>query len=142
MTETPQAKQAYPRVQAALAALAGWIRRAEDRRAAGRELDELPSEELDAIAHDLGVSVHDLHAVSAKGRNGAALLFERMAALKLDRATVQRTLPAVMQDLERVCSMCPDHSRCEHDMARDSSDPAWKSYCPNVMTLEALKAQA
>jgi hypothetical protein len=134
-------EQAYPRLRAALDALAGWIRRTEDACAADREFAQLASQELGSIAQDLGISVHDLRAVSAKGRDGSAQLLKRMTMLHLDPAEVAHGQPAVMQDLERVCSLCDTRRRCRSDMRRDPADPVWENYCPNADTLRGLRAE-
>lgn len=141
MSEATITEQAYPRVRAVLNAVAGWVRRADDACAADREFAQLPPQELDVVAQDLGVSVHDLRAISARGRDGAAELLKRMALLHLDPADVAHREPAVMQDLERVCSLCDVRRRCRGDMRRDASDPVWEHYCPNADTLRGLQAE-
>lgn len=141
MTEATKLEPPYPRVQAAIVRLADWIKRSEERRAAGRELEMLPAAERDAIAHDLGISVEELYAVADKPHDSADLLFRRMAALKIDRAMIEMELPTVMQDLERLCSLCSDRARCIGDLERDNVDPSWRLYCPNSATLGALQDQ-
>lgn len=141
MTEVAKPEPPYPRVHAAVARLADWLRRMEERRAAGRELEMLPPAERDAIAQELGISVEDLYAVADKPHDGADLLFRRMAALKIDRTMIAQEMPTVMQDLERLCSLCSDRARCVGDLERDNADPAWKLYCPNSATLSALRDQ-
>ena len=141
MTEATKREPPYPRILSAVARLADWLRRLEERRAAGRELEMLPPAERDAIAQDLGISVAELYAVADKPHDGANLLFRRMAALKIDRATIEKELPTVMQDLERLCSLCSDRARCIGDLERDKADPAWSLYCPNSATLGALRGQ-
>ena len=41
----------------------------------------------------------------------------RLAALDLDRAEIQRTEPAVLSDLQRVCTMCTSGRECKRDLA-------------------------
>jgi len=92
------------------------------------------------MAKDTGVSPAELRRLVNLGEDSADLLVQRMAALDLDRGEVSATAPKTLQDLQRVCSFCKDHRRCALDLARDSADPAWKNYCPNVGTLLALDA--
>lgn len=96
--------------------------------------------EVDRIAKDAGVSVSELHTLASHGPRAADLLLSRMAALDLDAKEVSRIEPHVFRDLQRVCTMCEIHGRCARDLTRDSADPAWKNYCPNVETLMDLDA--
>ncbi|MGE0062754.1 MAG: hypothetical protein AB7T86_11820 [Xanthobacteraceae bacterium] len=133
--------QAYPRLRTALDALADWVRRSDDACAAEREFAQLPPQELSVIAQDLGVSVHDLRAVSAKGADGSAQLLKRMEILRLDPAEIAYRHPAVMQDLERVCALCDSRRHCRSDLRRDPANTIWESYCPNADTLRGLRAK-
>ena len=92
------------------------------------------------MAHDAGVTTSEFNQLAGKGPHSADLLLERMAALDLDPKEVAQVEPAVFRDLQRVCSMCAVHGRCMRDMHRDSADPVWKQYCPNVETLTDLDA--
>lgn len=132
---------AYPRLQAAVDALADWVRRSDDACAADREFAQLPPQELSVIAQDMGVSVHDLRAIAASGRDGSAQLLKRMGILRLDPAAIAYRHPAVMQDLERVCALCDSRRHCRSDLRRDPTDPVWESYCPNADTLRGLRAK-
>jgi hypothetical protein len=98
-------------------------------------------EDLERMAHDLGIPTMELRQLASKGPKSADLLLERMAALDLDKGEVTRREPATFQDLQRVCTMCDCHRRCARDLARDPLDPAWLDYCPNATTLKALNAQ-
>jgi len=98
-------------------------------------------EALERMAHDVGVSGSELHALASHGSQSADLLYERMAALDLDKEEVARTERATFQDLQRVCTMCTCQRRCAHDLAYDPLDPVWKNYCPNAQTLTALGTQ-
>ena len=98
-------------------------------------------EEVDRIAHDLGISTTELRQLARKGPGSADLLLARMNALDLDQGEVARTQPETFQDLQRVCTMCDCHRRCTRDLERDPLDAAWQDYCPNATTLKALNAQ-
>ena len=110
------------------------------RAGSASELKCCAEEELGRMAQDAGVSVSELRRLAKEGPQSADLLLRRMAALDLDRNEVSRIEPQVLHDLQRVCTMCESHRRCARDLNRDSADPAWKSYCPNVDTLMALNA--
>ena len=95
-------------------------------------------EEVDRIAHDIGVSAAELRALAKLGPDAADQLLLRMQALHLDPHQVENAEPPTFQDLQRICSLCEHHKRCEKDIASDAAAPAWESYCPNASTLKVL----
>ena len=97
--------------------------------------------EVARIAHDVGVSTPELRALAGKWPDAAEPLNRRLAALALDPADIRRAEPQVLHDLQRVCSLCRHGRECEHDLAERPSDPVWREYCPNEMTLDALVDQ-
>ena len=117
-------------------ALAKWWRDWTE----GTRFEDCAEWDVERMAKDTGVSPAELRRLVNLGEDSADLLVQRMAALDLDRSEVSATAPKTLQDLQRVCSFCKDHRRCALDLARDSADPAWKDYCPNVGTLLALDA--
>jgi hypothetical protein len=96
--------------------------------------------EVERIATDIGMSAAELRELAKLGSHSADLLLSRMAALDLDRKEVANVKPETFRDLQRICTMCESHRQCARDLARDSSNPAWEDYCPNVATLKALNA--
>jgi hypothetical protein len=102
------------------------------------ELDRCGIGEMHRIAHDVGLTGADLSVLAAKRPNSANLLYRRMDAIKLDPKEIAKIDLPVLRDLQRVCTLCRSKSECEHALAQNPSNPAWKGYCPNVMTLTAL----
>jgi hypothetical protein len=96
--------------------------------------------EVERIAADIGMSVAELRELSKLGPESAELLIRRMAVLDLDRKEVAHVQPETFRDLQRICTMCESHRQCARDLARDSGNPKWETYCPNVATLKALNA--
>jgi len=96
--------------------------------------------EVERIAKDIGVPASEIRRLASLGPESAELLLRRMAALDLDGKAVARTDPRTFRDLQRICTLCESHRQCARDLSRDSSDPAWEDYCPNVATLRALNA--
>jgi hypothetical protein len=94
--------------------------------------------ELARIARDIGVSPAELYTIAAKRPDAAEPLRLRLEALHHDHAALLRDEPLVMRDLERVCTTCGSKRRCVRDWARHPDDQAWRAYCPNAMTLDAL----
>jgi hypothetical protein len=124
-----------------IAGLAAWWR---NMLAARTQLNELRNcgADLGNIARDAGVTPFELHTIAAKRPDAADQLKLRLEALHLDRAALLRTDPAVARDLERVCTVCGEKRRCTRDWIRHPDDEAWRSYCPNAQTLDALGAES
>jgi hypothetical protein len=99
------------------------------------ELAGISRNELDRVAADLNMTVDGLKDLVARGPDAANLLYERMRALGISRADVDS---AALRDLQRTCACCNEKGVCEKDLTKQPGDPGWKSYCPNVVTLESL----
>jgi hypothetical protein len=124
--------------QALLETIGTWWRNFMHSRAAVAEIDQLDGPEQWRVAHDVGLNAPQLRVMAGKWPDAADLLSQRLAAMEIDEATVARDEPAVLRDMQRVCSMCAEKPHCGHDIDRDPSDPEWRQYCPNVETIEAL----
>ena len=101
----------------------------------------LDDRETAQIAADVGLSVSDLTRVNNLGPHAADPMVERLASMGLDPQDVARVEPAVFHDLQRVCSFCDEKKQCQHELRRDPDGTEWKTYCPNMPTFEALKAE-
>ena len=102
------------------------------------ELSTLDNKELGRVAEDLRISTDTLRDLVARGPKAANLLYERMQALGISKADVDKAAQGVMRDLQRTCACCNEKGVCEKDLADRPDDPVWKSYCPNAVTLESL----
>lgn len=122
-------------IRSPLKGLADWCRRLF---VAPVMLDEA---ETALIAADVGLSVSDLKRVDHMGPHAADPMIPRLAAMGLDPNDVARVEPAVFHDLQRVCSFCDEKRQCQHELRRDPDGTEWKTYCPNMPTFEALKAE-
>jgi uncharacterized protein YjiS (DUF1127 family) len=97
--------------------------------------------EVERMAHDIGVSRRDICTLAGKWPGSADPLLQRVKQVGLDAADIARGEPQVLRDLERVCTLCASKRKCQHDLAADRADPAWRDYCPDVMTLAALASE-
>ncbi|RDV03285.1 hypothetical protein [Undibacter mobilis] len=102
---------------------------------------EVGGVEANKIASEIGVSVPELEAVRHKGAAAAYPMYRRLASLGLDEERIARDEPGVLNDLQRVCSLCADKKQCLHELKADPNDPHWQDYCPNMPTFEALEAE-
>jgi hypothetical protein len=118
----------------------GWWRRWRQRAATLAEL-ELLAGETDRVARDAGMVAGELRVLAGKWPDAADLAERRMAALGLDAAEVAATQPAVMRDVQRVCSLCASKRVCVHDLDHDPENATWHRYCPNDETFDALTTE-
>jgi hypothetical protein len=128
-------------MKSALNAVARWWHNWTAARCNLATLDGYGAEETERVARDVGVSASELRTLAGKWPDAADLLNIRLAALGLDSVEIGRSEPQVLSDLQRVCTMCRSGGECRHDLAHNPSDPVWREYCPNVMTIDALKAE-
>lgn len=115
-----------------------WFRNWRASRAAVTNLAHFSQGDLTRIASDIGVSVLEMRALAATGPHAADLLPRRLKSLGLDPDETARAQPAILRDLERLCSFCQSKRRCEHDL--DQIEASWPSYCPNASALRDLVA--
>jgi hypothetical protein len=104
------------------------------------KMDCCAEDQVAEIARDIGVPVSELHELVRLGPHAADLLTKRLAVLNLDRGELARLEPGVLQDMQRVCSLCDHHRRCAADLGHRPEALDWQGYCPNVATLKALNA--
>ena len=102
------------------------------------ELSALGNKEIGRVAEDLRISTDTLRDLVARGPEAANLLYERMQALGISKADVDKAAQGVMRDLERTCACCNKDGVCAKDLAERPDDRVWQSYCPNAFTLDAL----
>lgn len=131
-------EQQYPRVSLVIGAIAKWWRK---RASIGEDakFSACYGAEFERIAREMGMSDAELRMVASRGEDAADLLPARMAAIGLDPAVVSHEDGAVMQDLQRSCSLCDHKKRCKKDLMRHPRAAGWTQYCPNASTLRALQ---
>lgn len=116
-----------------------WWRNWRARDAARHELACCGHDEAAHIARDVGVSASELQTLAGRWPDSATLLDRRLTALGLGQ--IAQSEPEVVRDLQRVCGQCASERRCERDLSSDVQDRAWRDYCPNVATLDALRTE-
>jgi hypothetical protein len=128
--------QHYPTVEFVLDAIAGWINKY--RHIVRDELGECSQEDVMRIAKDLGVPVSDLLGLATKGARSADVLQKMLLALSVDPKALAKNDPAVMRDLQRLCIVCSQKGRCQHELAQGTAAEHFHEFCPNAYTLDAL----
>jgi len=109
-----------------------------------RALDELNGcghDETALIAQDIGVAPAELRTLAAKWPDASDLLSRRITAAGIQQEQIEARQPQALRGLQRVCSQCQERGRCERDLDRYKNGRGWRGYCPNVVTLDALRTE-
>ncbi|MGB6557620.1 MAG: DUF6455 family protein [Pseudolabrys sp.] len=131
----------YQTVEFVLDAVAGWINKYRQSSNLHDEFGHCSPEDVMQIAKDLGVPVSELRKLAAKGPEAADLMKKMLIALRVDPHVLVNTNPAVMRDLQRLCIVCSQKGRCEHELAKGTASEHYREFCPNAFTLDALLKQ-
>src|SRR5262245_18153157 len=101
--------EAVSRSRHVLARLRAWLR-------PSGELGAMSPNEIGRIAEDVGMTASELKDLAARGQHAADQLRERMQALGIGKADVERVAPGLMRDLERTCTCCSEKGCCQADL--------------------------
>lgn len=104
-----------------------------------RELDGCDDRDLQRVLHDLKVSKAELTGAVMRGAYPKLLLPQMLHALDLPADRVKAVYPSVASDLRRVCAQCPATSRCRQELQGHTAAAAYREFCLNSTTLEALQ---
>jgi hypothetical protein len=116
------------------------VRKWRDWQRRRRTMSEIASggrDEVERLAHDVGVCRAEFCILAGKWPDSLDLLSRRLEQVKLDVGDIAQAESYVLRDLQRVCLLCASKRRCERDLARKFADPVWEEYCPNAPTLPA-----
>jgi len=138
MVERTETLPSYPVVEFVIAAIADWVK--DYRYAVGLNKDfaNCGSDEVRAIANDLGLTPADLRELASKGPGAADLLKKMLLALKVNPEALSKIDQRVTRDLQRRCITCGEKRRCVHEMAAGTAAKNMHEFCPNAASLEAL----
>ena len=131
----------YPTVEFVLNAIAGWINKYRQASNLHDEFGQCSPEDVMQIAKDLRVPVSELRELATRGPGTADLMKKMLIALRVDPHILVNTDPAVMRDLQRLCVVCTQKGRCEHELSRGTASEHFREFCPNAFTLDALFKQ-
>lgn len=120
-----------------LHAFAEWLKRRRERA----ELDALDADERNRVAHDLGVSADQLDYLVRESHDPVELP-RMLAAIGIDEAGLRRAQPALMRELQRVCSLCESSTLCHHEIESGTAGVSYPYFCPNADELKALGRKA
>ena len=105
-------------------------------------LDALGPDQVERMAHDLGMTADDLHDLAAHGVHGSDEAPHMIEALGMDPEDVQHNHRAVYLDVLRNCTHCDAKRRCARELKNGEAKEHYEEYCINAYTLDALRAIA
>jgi transcriptional regulator with XRE-family HTH domain len=127
----------YPFVAKVIDLFGDWLKQR-------RELNDLMEfagdpGELERVARELNVTPADLERLVRQGSKGANELPHTLTALGIDETALLRAEPALLRDMERVCSFCTHKRRCREELAAGTAATNYVEYCENADTIDTLR---
>jgi transcriptional regulator with XRE-family HTH domain len=109
-----------------------------------RELSELTGfagdfGELERVARDLNVTPADLERLVQQGSQSAEELPYMLTALDIDESAIRRAEPALLRDMERVCSFCTHKRQCHQELAAGTAAMNYVEYCENADAIDTQR---
>lgn len=127
-------KNEYPMVDGFIDMFCNWLKHRRDMDEVGR----LDPQAYDAVASDLRLAPAELRQLVRQGPHSADELPKLLHALGIKEADLARSEPAVLRDMERVCSQCGCKDQCGNDIEKGIAARTYADYCPNAVTIEAI----
>jgi hypothetical protein len=106
MSEQPTVHPDYESLQSILGAIAQWVAKYREAFGIRNELANCSAQEVAGIARELKITPGELTSLAKKGPGAAALLQRLLHALGVNPNELERSDPAVMRDLQRLCITC------------------------------------
>ena len=126
--------ETYPTVEFLIDKFAAWLKHRRELN----EIRRMNRTDFDLIARDLRISPDDLDRLVRVGPHSTDELPNMLASLGIDQASLARTDPLMLRDMQRVCGLCRDKPQCHADLAAGTSAGHYRDYCPNAPTIHAL----
>lgn len=104
------------------------------------EMAALSDADRREVLRDVGIEETDLDKIIAGHKGPDALLPQRLAEAGIDADAIRAKFGGTMRDLQRVCSLCGEQKRCNHDLSKLEFEKV-EGYCPNSFTVDALAAK-
>lgn len=127
----------YPFVSKVIDLFADWLKQRRELS----ELREFAADpgELERVARELKVTPADLERLVRQGAQSANALTYTLTALGIDETALWRAQPALLRDMERVCSFCTHKRRCHEELAAGTAAANYVEYCENAETMDMVR---
>jgi len=140
MPESHAEAATHSAVDTVVEAIANWVNKYRAKFSA-TGLGQCTPDEVMQTAKDLGLPASDLRTLATKGPDSTERLRKMLVALHVDPDSLASQDPAVMRDLQRLCTFCSHSRRCDYELAHGTAAAHFHEFCPNAFTLDALFAQ-
>ena len=97
-----------------------------------RWLQEQGPDTLEALAHDIGLSVNDLEEAMHADPVSQERVAKMMAQFGLNEAAIREFSPVTERDITRLCARCDHKSRCDHELADGTAAQHAHEFCLNA----------
>jgi hypothetical protein len=130
----------YPLVTNVIDLFGDWLKQRRELK----ELKEYAADpgDLERVARELNVTPAELEMLVRHGSHGADELPEMLRALGIEEAALWRAEPALLLDMERVCSFCKHKRQCHQELAAGTAPANYVEYCGNADTFDALRFES
>jgi uncharacterized protein DUF6455 len=88
------------------------------------------------------VTPADLHMLVRQGALSADELPKMLEVLGIDEAAISRAQPALLRDMERVCSFCKHKRQCNQELAAGTAPSNYVEYCGNADAIDELRLKS
>ena len=134
---TKDEREHYPFIMRISDLFSDWLKQRRELK----ELMEYPADpgELERVARELNVTPADLQMLVRQGSQSANELSYTLTALGIDETALFRAEPALLRDMERVCSFCTHKRRCHQELAAGTAATNYVEYCENSDTMDTLR---
>lgn len=138
MTTTPQGP--YPFVTKVIDLFGEWLKQRRELK----ELIDFAADpgEMGRVARELNVTPADLKMLVERGSHSANELPYTLTALGINETALLRAEPALLRDMERICSLCTHKRRCHQELAAGTAAKNYVEYCENSDTMGILKLKS
>jgi hypothetical protein len=137
VTMTTARHEPYPFVTKIIDLFGDWLKQRQELN----EMMQFAADpgELDRVARELNVTPADLERLVRQGSQSANELPYVLTALDIDEAALRRAEPALLRDMERVCSFCTHKRQCHQELAAGTAATNYVEYCENADAIDTLR---
>ena len=137
---TTHEREPYPFVTKVIDLFGDWLKQRRELN----ELTEFAADpgELERVARELNVTPADLEMLVRQGSQGANELSYTLTALGIDETALSRAEPALLRDMERVCSFCTRKRQCHRELAAGTAATNYVEYCENADKIDMLRLKS
>jgi hypothetical protein len=97
---------------------------------------------LERVARELKVTPAELEILVRRWPRAADELPQMLRALGIDEVSLWRAEPALLLDMERVCSLCQHKHQCRQELAVGTAPANYVEYCRNADTFDAVRLES